>query len=253
MSQFNRRDFIKTVAAASSASVLSIPLSGCAGMGGPKSPTRVVVVGGGYGGATAAKYVKMLDPKAEVTLIEPNTTYTSCPLSNEVISGERDIKSLQVGYDGLRKRGVNVVTDYVTAIDTAKKTVTTKGGMVFAYDSAVVSPGIEFNFGAIKGYSEAASEIMPHAWKAGPQTLLLKKKLEEMPDGGKFIISVPKGPFRCPPGPYERAAQVAHYCKTHGKTKAKIIILDANSSFSKKGLFEQAWKELYGYGPDGMI
>jgi len=248
MSQFNRRDFIKSLAAASSASVLSIPNAHAA-----KTKAKVVVVGGGYGGATAAKYLRMLDPGIEVTLIERNPTYTSCPLSNEVISGHRDIKTLQVGYDGLKKHGVNVVMDDVTSVDTAKKMVHTKAGKNFGYDALVLSPGVDFNYAGVEGYSEAAAEKMPHAWKAGPQTLLLKKQLEAMPDGGKFLISVPPGPFRCPPGPYERAAQVANYCKNHGKAKAKIIILDANDSFSKKGLFEQAWKELYGYGPDGMI
>lgn len=249
MSQFNRRSFIKALAAASSASLLSIP-NARAG----QTKARVIVVGGGYGGATAAKYIRMMDAGIEVTLIERNKLYTSCPLSNEVISGERDIKSLQTGYDGLKKHGVNVVHDDVTGIDSAKKMVKTKGGKSFGYDALVLSPGVDFNYAGVEGYSEELAETtLPHAWKAGPQTLVLKKQLEAMPDGGKFIIAVPKGPFRCPPGPYERAAQVAHYCKTHGKTKAKVLILDANDSFSKKPLFEQAWKELYGYGPDGMI
>jgi sulfide dehydrogenase [flavocytochrome c] flavoprotein subunit len=249
MSQINRRNFIKSLAAASSASVLTIPNSAHAGL----AKARVVVVGGGFGGATAAKYVKMMDPAIEVTLIERNTQYTSCPLSNEVISGERDIKTLQVGYDGVKKRGVNVVHDEVTGVDPAKKSVKTKSGKTYDYDALVLSPGIDFNYAGVEGYSEAAAEIMPHAYKAGPQTLLLKKQLEAMPDGGKFIIAVPPGPFRCPPGPYERAAQVASYLKHHGKTKSKVLILDANDSFSKKGLFEQAWKELYGYGEGGMI
>ena len=157
MNKINRRDFIKAIAAASSASVITIPLSGCAGpgaaktAGGPKA--KVVVVGGGYGGATAAKYLRMMDAGIEVTLIERNTGYTSCPLSNEVISGERDIKTLQVGYDGLKKHGVNVVTDEVTSIDIAKKMVSTKGGKTFGYDSLVLSPGVEFGYGAIEGYS----------------------------------------------------------------------------------------------------
>jgi sulfide dehydrogenase [flavocytochrome c] flavoprotein subunit len=249
MSQINRREFLKVIAAASSAAVLSIPKSArAAGVKG-----KVVVIGGGYGGATAAKYLRIMDPSIEVTLIEPNKTYISCPLSNEVISGDRDIKTLEVGYAGLTKRGVKVMHDLVTAVDSAKKTVTTKGGKTLAYDALVMSPGIEFNFAGVEGYSEAVAEDIPHAYKAGPQTLLLKKQLEAMPDGGKFIIAVPPKPFRCPPGPYERAAQVAHYCKTHGKAKAKVIILDANDSFSKKSLFEGAWKKLYGYGPDGMI
>jgi sulfide dehydrogenase [flavocytochrome c] flavoprotein subunit len=249
MSQINRRDFIKAIAAASAASILTIP-NAHAG----KTKGRVVVVGGGYGGATAAKYLRMMDAGIDVTLIERNTTYTSCPLSNEVISGERDIKTLEVGYDGLKKRGVNVVQDWVTGVDTAKKLVMTKGGKSYGYDALILSPGVEFDYGAVEGYSEELAETtLPHAWKAGAQTLVLKKQLEAMPDGGKFIIAVPPGPFRCPPGPYERAAQVAYYCKTHGKAKSKIMILDSNDSFSKKPLFEQAWKDLYGYGEGGMI
>jgi len=249
MHAFDRRAFLKALTAASGASVLTIPQARAA-----KTKARVVVVGGGYGGATAAKYLRLMDAAVDVTLIERETQYTSCPLSNEVISGERDIKTLQVGYKGLAKHGVEVVHDEVTQIDPTKKTVATAGGKSFAYDFLVLSPGVDFNFGAIQGYSrELAETSLPHAWKAGPQTLMLKKQLEAMPDGGKFIIAVPPGPFRCPPGPYERAAQVANYCMHHGKKKAKVLILDANDSFSKKPLFEQAWKELYGYGPEGMI
>jgi len=248
MSQINRREFLKLVAAASSAAVLTIPRTAQAGSKG-----KVVVIGGGFGGATAAKYLRLMDPSVEVTLIEPNKTYTSCPLSNEVISGHRDIKSLEVGYDGLKKRGVNVLHDTVTKVDPAKKTVTTQGGKTFAYDALVMSPGVEFNYAAVEGDSEElANTVLPHAYKAGPQTLLLKKQLESMPDGGKFIIAVPPGPFRCPPGPYERASQVADYLTKNGKTKSKVIILDANDSHSKKGLFNQAWKQLYGWEKEGL-
>ncbi len=248
MSPLNRRNFIKALAAAPASALLTVPQTARAA-----AKAKVVVVGGGFGGATAAKYLKMMDPGLDVTLIERQSSYTACPLSNEVISGHRDIKTLQVGYDGLKKRGVNVVTDEVTGIDAAKKTVATQGGKSFSYDALVLSPGIDFNYAAVEGYSEAVAEQLPHAYKAGPQTLLLKKQLEGMKDGGTFIIAVPPGPFRCPPGPYERAAQVASYLKHHGKAKSKVLILDANDSFSKKGLFEQAWKDLYGYGPGGMI
>jgi len=249
MHTLNRRAFIQAIAAAPAASVLTIPHARA-----DKAKARVVVVGGGYGGAAAAKYLRVLDKNIDVTLIERETTYTSCPLSNEVLSGERDIKTLQVGYKGLQRHGVNVVHDEVTGIDPAKKTVTTAGGKSFVYDALILSPGIDFNYAGVEGHSEQLAQTkLPHAWKAGPQTLLLKKQLEAMPDGGTFIIAVPKGPFRCPPGPYERAAQVAMYCKHHGKAKSKVLILDANDSFSKKPLFEQAWKELYGYGQGGMI
>ena len=247
MSQINRRDFIKALAAAASATALSFPSIGRAA-----GRARVVVIGGGYGGATAAKYVKVLDAGIDVTLIEPNAVYTSCPLSNEVISGHRDIKTLQIGYDGLRKRGINVLHDLVTGVDRAKKVVTTQGGKKLPYDALVMSPGVEFHYVGIEGYDESMINDIPHAWKAGEQTLLLKKQLEAMPDGGKFVIVVPKGPFRCPPGPYERASLVANHFQHHGKKKSKVIILDANDSHSKKGLFNQAWAKMYGWEKEGL-
>jgi sulfide dehydrogenase [flavocytochrome c] flavoprotein subunit len=247
MSQFNRRKFIQAFAAATAAPALSFPATARAG-----AKARVVVIGGGYGGATAAKYVKLLDGGIDVTLIEPNKTYTSCPLSNEVIAGHRKIETLQVGYDGLRKRGVNVLHDLVVGVDRDKKTVKTQGGKTLAYDALVMSPGIDFHYTGIEGYNESMIEAFPHAWKAGPQTLLLQKQLMAMPDGGVFVIVVPKGPFRCPPGPYERASLVASYLKHHGKTKSKVIILDANDSHSKKGLFNQAWAKLYGWEKEGL-
>ena len=249
MHTFDRRSFLKAVSAAAGASVLCIPQVRAASV-----KARVVVIGGGFGGATAARYLRLLDPGIEVTLIERGTRYTSCPLSNEVISGERDIKTLQAGYGGLSGRGVKVVHNEVSQIDPVNKTVSTANGTSYAYDALVLSPGVDFNFSAIQGLTpELAESQFPHAWKAGPQTLLLKKQLESMPDGGRFIIAVPPAPFRCPPGPYERAAQVAMYCKNHGKKKAKILILDSNDSFSKRPLFEEAWKALYGYGEGGMI
>ena len=247
MSKINRREFVKTIAAASSVAALSFPSIASA-----KAKARVIVIGGGYGGATAAKYVKMMDADIDVTLIEANKTYTSCPLSNEVIAGHRDIKTLEIGYGGLVKRGVNVLYDYVVGVDRAKKVVVTKGGKRLNYDALVMSPGVDFQYTGIEGYSEALIEQFPHAWKAGPQTLLLKKQLEAMPDGGKFVIVVPKGPFRCPPGPYERASLVASYLKDHGKAKSKVIILDANDSHSKKGLFNQAWAKMYGWEKEGL-
>lgn len=244
MSQFSRRDFLKVIAAACPAAVLHIPQAHAA------AKARVVVVGGGFGGAAAAKYLKLMSPTLDVTLVERNKIYTSCPLSNEVISGHGKLKDLEIGYGGLSKRGINVVIDEVSAIDPVKKSVALKGGKTLAYDAMVVAPGIDFNYGGVEGYSEAlANGDLPHAYKAGPQTLALQKQLMAMPDGGTFVITVPPGPFRCPPGPYERASQVAAYLKGHGKTKSKVLILDANDSFSKKGLFEQAWKMIY----PGMI
>jgi sulfide dehydrogenase [flavocytochrome c] flavoprotein subunit len=249
MHNIDRRNFLKSLSAATGASILTVPTASAATI-----KARVVVVGGGFGGATVAKYLRLLDPGIAVTLIERGKLYTACPLSNEVVSGARDIKTLQTGYARLAGRGINVVHDEVTGIDPINKTVATASGASFGYDSLVVSPGVDFDFAAIPGLSqEAAESTLPHAWKAGPQTLLLKKQLEAMPDGGRFIIAVPKAPFRCPPGPYERAAQVAMHCLHHGKKKAKILILDANDNFSKRPLFEQAWKALYGYGEGGMI
>jgi sulfide dehydrogenase [flavocytochrome c] flavoprotein subunit len=250
MNRIDRRNFLKTVSAAAGVGVLTIPKAR-AGVG-PKA--RVVVVGGGYGGATAARYLRLLDPGIDVTLIERGNLYTSCPLSNEVLSGARDIKTLQAGYGGLARRGVNVVQGEVTKVDPVAKTVSTADGATFVYDSLVMSPGVDFDYSTVKGLTPEISETqIPHAWKAGPQTLLLKKQLEAMEDGGRFVIVVPKGPFRCPPGPYERAAQVALHCMHTGKKKSKILILDSNDSFSKKPLFEEAWKALYGYGKSGMI
>jgi sulfide dehydrogenase [flavocytochrome c] flavoprotein subunit len=246
MNSFNRRNFIKAaIAAAPASAFLTLPKAAHAG-----KKASVVVVGGGFGGATAAKYLKLMDSNLDVTLVERQKMYTSCPLSNEVISGHGKIEDLQVGYDGLKKRGINVIFDDAVGIDAVKKTVKLKGGKTLNYDALVLSPGIDYNFAAIEGYTEEmANTTHPHAWKAGPQTLMLKKQLEGMKDGQTFVLSVPPGPFRCPPGPYERASQVASYFKHHGMNKSKVLIADANDSFSKKGLFEQAWKRQY----PGMI
>lgn len=243
MNPFDRRAFLKAaIVAAPASAFLTLPKSAHAGR-----KASVVVVGGGFGGATAAKYLKKLDPALDVTLVEREKTYTSCPLSNEVLTGHGKLEDLQTGYDGLKKRGVNVIFDDAIGIDAAGKTVKLKSGMTLKYDALVLSPGIDFNYAAVEGYSEAlANTTHPHAWKAGPQTLALKKQIESIPDGGVFVLSVPPKPFRCPPGPYERASLVANYFKHHGKTKSKVLIADANDSFSKKGLFEQAWKMHYG-------
>jgi len=241
--KITRRGFIQTTGAAAAVSMLGLP--GLASAAGKK----VVVVGGGTGGATAAKYLRMMDSSLEVTLIEANPKYYTCYLSNEVLSGERTLESLEFGYDGLTKHGVNVVVDTCTGIDAKAKKVTTAGGKSFDFDRCIVSPGVDFKWDAIEGYSEEATKTIPHAWKAGPQTALLRKQLEEMPDGGTVVITAPKDPFRCPPGPYERASQIAMYLSEH-KPKSKVIILDAKSKFSKQGLFVSAWKKFYGYETD---
>ncbi|CUT10873.1 Sulfide dehydrogenase flavocytochrome C flavoprotein chain precursor EC 182 [Bradyrhizobium sp.] len=210
-----------------------------------QSAGRVVVVGGGFGGAACARALKRADTRFQVTLIEPNTTFTSCPFSNEVIAGLRDIEAQQFGYEKLAAEGIAVAAQAATTIDTQKRSVTATDGTAFAYDRLVLSPGIDFHFGAMPGYDNAASEKMPHAWKAGAQTLLLRRQLEEMPDGGTVAIAIPANPSRCPPAPYERASLIAHYLKTR-KPRSKVLILDAKDTFSQQRLFEKAWKELYG-------
>ncbi|HEX6317611.1 MAG TPA: NAD(P)/FAD-dependent oxidoreductase [Burkholderiales bacterium] len=232
-----RRDFIKFAGAAGAAS-----LAGCATPGGGKG--RVVVVGGGYGGATAAKYLRMWEPGIDVVMVERNDVFTSCPMSNLVLGGNRTIEEIRRTYDGLRRRGVRVVNDEATAIDAARKVVRLQRGGELQYDRLIVSPGIDFNFAEIEGYQAAQDRVL-HAWKAGAQTVALRRQLESMKDGGVYVLSVPLAPYRCPPGPYERASQVAHYFK-RAKPRSKVLILDANPDVTSKGpLFKRAWADLY--------
>jgi sulfite dehydrogenase len=221
-------------------------LYGCAG--GGKASGHVVVVGGGYGGATIAKYLRMWsEGGVQVTLIERNPTFISCPISNLVIGGTKTMEDITVSYDGLKNKwGVRIVQDDVVAVDAAKRSISLKAGGAMSYDRLVLSPGIDFMYDEIPGLksAEAQSKIL-HAWKAGPQTVALRKQLESMKDGGTYAISIPKAPYRCPPGPYERACLVADYFKKN-KPKSKVIILDANEDvMSKKGLFTKAWADLY--------
>ena len=243
--KLNRRNFIKVVGGSTAAGVVGgIGLSNIA-LGANK---KVVVIGGGAGGAIAAKYIKQADHSIEVTLIETNKHYYTCFMSNEVIGGNRELETLKFNYKGLSKHGVNVVHDMATGIDTKTKQVSTKSGKKFAYDRLVVSPGIDFKWNDIERYTQATAEIMPHAYKAGAQTALLYKQLTAMSDGGTVIVAPPGNPFRCPPGPYERVCQIAYYLKNN-KPKSKILVVDAKDKFSKQGLFTQAWKNLY----PGMI
>ncbi|NBO15694.1 MAG: flavocytochrome C [Betaproteobacteria bacterium] len=243
-----RRQFIQYAGAASLTSAAA--LSGCATVGG--NQPKVVVIGGGYAGATAAKYTRMWsEGKIDVTLIEPNDAFVSCPISNLVIGGHKTLQDITTPYDNLGKRhGVRLVKGMVDAIDATQKTVTLAGGQTLPYDRLIVSPGIDFMFEEVPGMQiSGATEKVPHAWKAGPQTVNLRKQLEAMPDGGVFAMSIPAAPYRCPPGPYERACQVASYFKTH-KPKSKILILDENADItSKAGLFRKAWADHYA----GMI
>jgi len=248
MPNIDRRNFVKLTGGILAASTLVGFPHLVKGIGKKK----VVVVGGGTGGATAARCIHMADPSIEVTLIERNPDHYTCYFSNEVLSGERDIESNHVTYEGLRKEGINLVHDTVTSIESANKKVHTMGGKIFDYDRVVVAPGVDFRWERIEGYSEEVSHKIPHAWKAGPQTVALRKQLQAMPDSGTVIIVAPPNPFRCPPGPYERASQIALYLKRH-KPKSKILILDSKDKFSKQLLFEQAWERLYGYKSDNSM
>lgn len=214
-------------------------------MGAAKSRVRVVIIGGGFGGATAARALRLRVPSFNVTLIEPKTHYWACPLSNLVIGGMRDMAQQRFGYEVLKASGIKVVHDFAVDIDPIKKTVSTKEGQRFDYDVLIMSPGIDMRWNAVEGYDEVAAEIMPHAWTAGSQTKILIDQLQAMEDGGVMMISAPDGPYRCPPGPYERASMIAHYLKTQ-KPKSKLIILDAKDKFSKQDLFQNAWASHYG-------
>ncbi|GAD23613.1 NAD(P)/FAD-dependent oxidoreductase [Acidovorax sp. MR-S7] len=206
---------------------------------------HVVVVGGGFGGATAARYLRQRAPGVRVTLIEPAERFHTCPFSNLYLAGLRTWDSIGHGYAGLRAAGVEVVHARAEDVDAAARTLHLSNGQTLRWDRLVLSPGVDMRWNALEGYDAAAAEKAPHAWKAGPQTLLLRRQLEAMPDGGRFVMVIPDNPFRCPPGPYERAAMVAHYLQQH-KPRSKVLLLDAKDSFSKQALFQQGWKALYG-------
>ncbi|HUU72101.1 MAG TPA: NAD(P)/FAD-dependent oxidoreductase [Burkholderiales bacterium] len=239
----NRRGFIRAL----SASALLTAATGCASVGrSPETVGRVVVIGGGFGGATAARYIRMWSPDIAVTLVEPNRQFVSCPLSNRVLAGTWQLSDLTSNYDGLERRGVRLVHQSAVDIDPVRQVVTLGDGQELDYDRLIVAPGIELDYEGIPGLRDPASrESIPHAWKAGPQTALLRKQLEDMSDGGVCAITVPRSPYRCPPGPYERACQIAHYFRTH-KPRSKVLVLDANEDIqSKKALFRAAWEERY--------
>lgn len=227
----------------------ALGLAGCASTGTSAAKAKVVVVGGGYGGATAAKYLRLLsDGQIDVTLVEPNRSFISCPISNLVIAGMKTMADITTPYNGLvDKHQVRLVHDMVTAVDPVKKTVTLGGGSQLSYDKLVVAPGIDFMWDRIEGLKAASdSGQIVHAWKAGEQTMALRRQIEAMPDGGTVAISIPEQPYRCPPGPYERASVIAAYLKQH-KPRSKVLILDANPDVTSKGkLFKAAWKDLYG-------
>jgi len=233
----SRRDLLTTAAAVASAA-LPIPAMSQGSAG------RVVVVGGGFAGTTCARFIRRIDPRITVTLVEGSPVFVACPLSNAVIAGLRDLQAQQFGLDKVADDGVVLARAPAIGIDAQARFVALTNNARISYDRLVLAPGIDLRWDALPGYSEAASERMPHAWKAGEQTLLLRRQLEAMEDGGTVFISAPANPFRCPPGPYERASLIAYYLKTK-KPKSKLILLDAKDAFSKQRLFQNAWKELY--------
>jgi len=232
-----RRAFLYSSAAAASVALLPAPALA-------QAKARVIVIGGGFAGATCARELQRAEPRVNVTLVEESPIFTACPFSNSVIAGLRDIGAQRFGYDAVRAEGVAVSQDRAHAVDPQKRLVSLSGGSALGYDRLVLAPGIDIRWGALPGYDEAAAEQMPHAWKAGEQTLLLRRQLEAMADGGTVAISAPANPFRCPPGPYERASLIAYYLKTK-KPRSKLIVLDAKDSFSKQRLFQAAWQQLY--------
>ena len=211
---------------------------------------RLVIIGGGFGGASAARFTRDSHPDVRVTLVEPRTRFVTCPYGNLVIAGRRPLTDISFGYDAVRARGVTVIHDRAAGIDAAARTVRLAGGQSLAYDRLILSPGIALRWGGIEGYDEAASELAPHAWVPGDgaQTSLLRRQLEAMDDGGVVGLAIPANPFRCPPGPYERISMIASYLK-RAKPRSKILALDAKEGFSKQGLFQDAWAALY----PGMI
>jgi len=241
-----RRQIINALGAGAAFAGIGL-LGGCATSAQGKGP-KVVVVGGGFGGATAAKYVRLWsDYGIDVTLVEPNDSFVSCPMSNLVIGGSKTMGEITTSYDALGSRhGVRVVRDYATGVDPEKRLVKLRGGGELPYDRLILSPGIDFMWDQIRSLANVANrEKVLHAWKAGPQTVALRKQVEAMPDGGVFAIAIPLAPYRCPPGPYERACQVAHYF-SKAKPKSKVLILDANDDVTSKGpLFKKAWAERY--------
>ena len=234
----SRRHFLKAAIAAGASSALRQAPAVAQGT------SRVVVVGGGFAGSTCARELKRLDSKLQVTMVEANPTFTACPFSNAVIAGLRELKAQQFTYEGVASDEVKLAVATAIAIDPQVRTVALDSGEALSYDRLVLAPGIDIRWDALPGYDEAAANRMPHAWKAGEQTMLLRRQLEAMEDGGLVVMSAPANPFRCPPGPYERASLIAYYLKTR-KPHSKLIVLDSKDVFSKQRLFQNAWKELY--------
>lgn len=244
MRAISRRNFMRLLGSAS-----ALGISGCAGLRSISTRKSVVVIGGGFGGATVAKYLRMMDASIDVTLVEKNRICYICPGSNHVIAGIDELGSMAWDYTTLEEKyGIKIVIGEAVDVNTEDKTVFLAGGSGLRYDRLVVAPGIDFRWDAITGYDEKASALVPHAWKAGEQTELLRRQLNAMRDGGVVVIAPPANPFRCPPGPYERASLIAYYLSKK-KPRSKIVILDAKTKFSKQALFVKGWQDLY----PGMI
>ncbi len=245
----SRRHFIKLVSSSSGLLVSSCNIK----QSKKTASAKVVIIGGGFGGATAAKYIRKLDSSIQVTLIDPKSQYITCPGSNWVFGGIQNIAALSQDYHLLSNQyNINLVHHKVTSIDPDKRLVTLSNHQKIHYDRLIVSPGIDFRWDTIEGHSESTTDLIPHAWKAGSQTTLLNNQLKAMKNGGTVIICAPPKPFKCPPGPYERASMIAYYLKKH-KPKSKILILDPKSKFSKQNLFFQGWEKHYGFGSDNSM
>ena len=251
MSNVTRREFIKVFGLGA---VASTGLFGASARAQEKGAAQIVVLGGGIGGSTAAKYIRIMNPDVRITLIEQNPEYITCPRSNEVITGHFTLDDITFDYETMKSRfDVDVVVDRIIAVDPDRREVRTRGGERVGYDRLVVSPGIDFRWEQIEGYDAQVAETrIPHAWKAGPQTLLLKRQLEALPEGGTVIIAPPANPFRCPPGPYERSSLITEWLQVHNP-RAKVLILDPKDRFTKDVPFKKGWERLYGYGTDNSM
>ena len=241
MKRYSRRETLSLSSSLAAGVLLAGPVKAT-------SKPKVVIIGGGFGGISAAKTLRKIQPNYDVTLVTENEFFSTCPFSNLVIANERSIESITFNYNSLAAQGVSIKIGKVIEIDPVKKLIVLKDGTKINFDRCIASPGIELKFSAIPGYKEELQDTLPHAWQAGQQTVLLKNQLLSMRQGGTFIMSVPNNPYRCPPGPYERASLVAHYLKKNNP-KAKIIIIDGKDTFSKQSLFTEAWEQLY----PGMI
>lgn len=244
MNNLTRRQFIKLLAGSSVLTSSFGSIIACSTQPKKSSTGRVVIVGGGFGGSTCAKYLQRFDPLLEIILIEPAKSFFTCPFSNTVLAGMNDISFINHPYDAHKKRGVQVIHALVTDIDPPSNRVTISNGKQLSYDRLVLSPGIDFRWEAVEGMQATDADIMPHAWQAGEQTRLLRQQLHAMKNGDIVVMAVPENPFRCPPGPYERASLIAYYLQQH-KPKSKLIILDAKDKFSKQPLFMDAWQQRY--------